>query len=60
MQDQLRFERAIYAKMKECEREDVVKGHGYSRCADELEHRINKFGLLMQFLVTDREKVPSG
>jgi hypothetical protein len=59
MQEQLRFERAIFARMKECERDEVVKNHQYSRCTDELEHRIDKFGLLMQFLVKDREKVDS-
>lgn len=59
MNDQLRFERAIFAKMEECERGEVIKKHEYAGCAEQLSRRIDKYGLLVQFLVRDREKVES-
>jgi hypothetical protein len=52
---QLAFERALYAKMQVCEREEVVNQHGYSQCAEELESRMGKFALAVQYLVQSRE-----
>lgn len=57
IKEQLHFEQSIYMKMAECEKEETLAAHNYTICTEKWEHKINKFGLLLQYLVRDREKV---
>jgi hypothetical protein len=54
---QLRFERDIYARIALCEAQEVMERHQYQQCAEEWEGRIERHGLMVQYLAREREKV---
>jgi hypothetical protein len=54
---QLRFERDIYARISQCEAKEVMERHEYQLCAEGWEGRIERHGLMVQYLASEREKV---